>query len=144
MLVLRVVALGAGAYALLLACAPEVVDRLVFTPLGFGLLSHGRGDGGTAFTMRVLGAVLVGWMVLVHEVVRGPLADGQMWAWRALSVCSAIWFVVDTGMSLAVGFPTHAAFNVIFGIALGVPLWALAGRWQNVHSTCVCPALPVD
>ena len=37
----------------------------------------------------------------------------------------ALWFVLDTAMSLVIGFPTHALFNVPFALALGVPLWRL-------------------
>ena len=33
-----------------------------------------------------------------------------------------LWFVLDTGMSLVLGFPGHALFNVPFAIALGIPL----------------------
>ncbi|MFM9083911.1 MAG: hypothetical protein ACKOQ7_08555 [Actinomycetota bacterium] len=29
---------------------------------------------------------------------------------------------IDTGMSLALGHPTHALFNLCFGIALAIPL----------------------
>jgi hypothetical protein len=33
-----------------------------------------------------------------------------------------VWFVLDTGMSLALGFPLHALFNVPFALALAIPL----------------------
>ena len=33
-----------------------------------------------------------------------------------------LWFVLDTGMSIVLGFPGHALFNVPFAIALGIPL----------------------
>ena len=36
-----------------------------------------------------------------------------------------LWFVLDTGMSFVLGYPSHALFNVPFAIALGVPLAGL-------------------
>jgi hypothetical protein len=37
----------------------------------------------------------------------------------------ALWFLLDTGMSLVLGYPTHALFNVPFAVALGIPLVSL-------------------
>jgi hypothetical protein len=36
-----------------------------------------------------------------------------------------LWFVLDTGMSLVLGYPTHALFNVPFAAALAIPLMKL-------------------
>jgi hypothetical protein len=33
-----------------------------------------------------------------------------------------LWFLLDTGMSLVLGYPSHALFNVPFAVALGIPL----------------------
>jgi hypothetical protein len=33
-----------------------------------------------------------------------------------------VWFVIDTGMSVAVGEQSHAAFNLAFLLAVAVPL----------------------
>ena len=38
---------------------------------------------------------------------------------------TGIWFVLDTGMSLVLGYPTHAIFNIPFAVALGLPLYLL-------------------
>jgi hypothetical protein len=70
----------------------------------------------------VLGAVLTGWAMTMLQLVRGPLRDGATWVVPVLLRSLALWFVLDTGMSLALGFPTHAAFNVPFAIALATPL----------------------
>jgi hypothetical protein len=36
-----------------------------------------------------------------------------------------LWFALDTGMSLSLGYPTHAIFNLPFAVALGLPLYWL-------------------
>ena len=73
----------------------------------------------------VLGAVLTGWTFLMIQLVRGPLSDGSRWAWLMLVQSLVLWFFLDTGMSLVLGYPTHALFNIPFAIAIGIPLLSL-------------------
>jgi hypothetical protein len=73
----------------------------------------------------VLGAVMSGWTLLMVQLVRGPLRDGSRWAYRFLVQSLVLWFALDTGMSLVLGYPTHALFNFPFAIALGIPLLSL-------------------
>lgn len=70
----------------------------------------------------VLGAVMAGWTVMMIQIVRGPLREGSAWALPVLINSLLVWFVLDTGMSLALGFPLHALFNVPFALALAIPL----------------------
>ena len=62
---------------------------------------------------------------LLTAVVAGPLARRETWAWWAVVGSATLWFVLDTGLSLALGFVGHAAFNVGFAVALAVPLAAI-------------------
>jgi hypothetical protein len=105
------------------------IGDVVFDPLGFG-----PDDGDiTSDTSRsylrlifaVLGAVIFGWMVTIAGLVVGPLARRERWAWNTTVVATAMWFLLDTGASLLLGFVGHALFNVGFGIALAVPLIAI-------------------
>jgi hypothetical protein len=73
----------------------------------------------------VLGAVMAGWSLLMIQIVRGPLREGSRWAWLMLVQSLALWFLLDTGMSLVLGYPSHALFNVPFAVALGIPLVSL-------------------
>lgn len=124
---LQVVLLVLLAYALVLVFAGGVAGRL-FGALGFG---PERSVDTTAvrdylrLPFMVLGAVLAGWAALMLQLVRGPLRSGSPWAVPMLLRSLAGWFVLDTGMSLVLGYPTHALFNVPFALALGVPLLAL-------------------
>ena len=70
----------------------------------------------------VLGAVMAGWVFLMIQLVHGPLKEGVAWAWRALVGSLVLWFILDTGMSLVLGYPRHALFNIPFAIALAIPL----------------------
>ena len=70
----------------------------------------------------VLGAVMAGWAFLMIQIVRGPLKEEAPWAWTSLVGSLSLWFVLDTGMSLVLGYPMHAVFNLPFAVALGIPL----------------------
>lgn len=111
-------------YSLVLVFAGTTAGSL-FASLGFG-------PGASIDTIEfreylrlpymVLGSVMAGWSVLMLQIVRGPLMQGSAWAWSFLVRSVSLWFVLDTGMSFAIGFPMHALFNVPFALALGVPL----------------------
>lgn len=117
-----------GVYAVVLVAVPSMADRVVFAPLGFGAADHGVNEQSMPhlqLVTAVLGAVLLGWVIVMILIVRGPLAAGDAWAWKAVVVSLAVWFVADTAMSLARDYPTHALFNVAIVAALAVPLTRL-------------------
>ena len=57
----------------------------------------------------------------------------------ALAVPLAVWFILDTGMSLVLGYPTHALFNGPVAIALGIPLWRLRVIDRSTSGTVTSP-----
>ena len=131
MLVLVLVAVGL--YAATLVLAGDVVDRTLFRALGFG--SEAEVSVETAdhsqLLRGVLGAVILGWMVLILTVVRGPLRRRDPWAWHAVVLSLGIWFVVDTGFSLVVGEWEHAVFNLGFVVSLGIPLASIRASLET-------------
>ncbi|MEY2643118.1 MAG: hypothetical protein RLZZ368_1765 [Actinomycetota bacterium] len=111
-------------YALLLVFAGSAAGAL-FEWFGFGpddSIQSSEVDAYLRLPYMVLGAVMAGWSLLMIQIVRGPLRDGSGWAWTFLVRSLGLWFVLDTGMSLALGYPTHAIFNIPFAVALGIPL----------------------
>lgn len=111
-------------YSLLLVFAGGTAGEL-FSRLGFGPSDSIDTDevrDHLLLPYMVLGAVMSGWMFLMIQIVRGPLKDGSPWAWNVLARSLSLWFVLDTGMSLVLGYPTHAIFNLPFVVALGIPL----------------------
>lgn len=130
---LQVVLVALLAYSLLLVFAGSVAERF-FSSLGFGPPEPADSAALRDYLklpFMVLGAVLAGWAVMMLHIVRGPLREGADWAVPVLVRSLALWFVLDTGMSLVLGFPTHALFNLVFAAALGVPLLRL-GRADSV------------
>lgn len=124
---LQVVLVLLAVYALVLVFGGPVAERL-FSAFGFGppdSITSGELSTYLRLPFAVLGSVLVGWAAMMLILVRGPLTSGAQWVIPALAVPIGLWFLLDTGMSLVLGYPTHALFNVPFALALGVPLWRL-------------------
>lgn len=124
---LQVVTILVIAYALLLVVAGSLAGTM-FARLGFGppdAIDTSEVREYLRLPFMVLGAVLAGWGLLMLQIVRGPLRAGARWAPSLLAQSVALWFVLDTGMSVMLGYPTHALFNVPFAIAFAIPLWQL-------------------
>jgi hypothetical protein len=129
---LAVVIVAVAIYAGGLVLVGQLVGGDLFGALGFGPDSAGIVGGDpldyTTFIFGVLGAVIIGWMVLTFIVARGPLRRREPWSWMAVAVSIGVWFVVDTGFSLAVRQVEHALFNVAFLVAIAIPLTVLHGE----------------
>ena len=121
---LEVVLIVVLVYSLLLVFAGTVAGSL-FSLLGFGppeAIDTADVRNYLKLPYMVLGAVLAGWTVTMLQLVRGPLRDGATWVVPVMGRSLGLWFVLDTGMSLALGYATHSLFNLSFGIALAIPL----------------------
>lgn len=124
---LQAVLAGVCVYSLILVLAGRTAGSL-FAWFGFGpdeSIDTRAVRDYLRLPFMVLGAVMGGWSLLMIQIVRGPLREGSRWAWLMLVQSLALWFLLDTGMSLVLGYPTHALFNVPFAIALGIPLLSL-------------------
>jgi len=124
---LQIVLLGVFVYSLILVIAGGTAGSL-FAWFGFGpddSIDTEAVRDYLRLPYMVLGAVMAGWTFLMIQLVRGPLSDGSRWAWLMLVQSLVLWFFLDTGMSLVLGYPTHALFNIPFAVALGIPLLSL-------------------
>lgn len=122
------------AYGISMVLAGRAVAMSLFDMLGFGPKAHGVADEDgvqfSIFMFAVLGSVIVGWMVLMWFMV-GLAADGDTTtravARHAVAASTGVWFLFDTGYSLATGEVEHAAFNVPFMTLLAGPLYIMMG-----------------
>lgn len=124
---LQVVLVAVLVYSIVLVVAGSTAHSL-FNWFGFGpdsSIDSKEVRDYLRLPYMVLGAVMAGWTLLMIQVVRGPLREGSRWAFTFLVQSLVLWFALDTGMSLVLGYPTHALFNVPFAIALGIPLLSL-------------------
>ena len=117
-------------YSLLLVFAGPTAGEL-FSLFGFGPNESIKTQEFQDYLLlpyMVLGAVMAGWAFLMLQIVRGPLRDGTPWARTFMIRSLVLWFVLDTAMSLVLGYPTHAIFNIPFAVALGLPLYWLGNK----------------
>lgn len=128
----RLLAVGIGLVALLgagmvLAAGPSAAafDALFFD--GAGPVPDGAASDYLAFVLRVLGAVLVGWAVLLGWLT-GRLRRRDPGAWRATVASLATWFVLDSTASLLSGFAANAVLNTVLALVLAVPLAGMRGE----------------
>jgi hypothetical protein len=106
--------------------------------VGFNLLLFGttwhpptfgpEAVGYIVFVCGILGAVMVGWAVLMLYVVSGPFRRGERGARDMLVASLAAWFVPDTAFSIGTGFWQNAVLNAIFLLAFAVPI---AATWRR-------------
>ena len=67
---------------------------------------------GMRISVSLVGAVMLGWGCAMLAVYRACGADVAVW--RGLSRALLIWFVVDSVLSVATGFPLDAVSNAVF------------------------------
>jgi hypothetical protein len=79
----------------------------------------------------VLGAVMVGWMVVLHGLVRGPLRRRELWAWQLTARSVIVWFLLDSAVS-AFFIPRNILLNLCFLIAFAVALTPLRSECRAV------------
>lgn len=75
----------------------------------------------------VLGAVMVGWMIVLHGLARGPLRRREYWAWQLTTRSVIVWFVLDSTIS-AFLIPRNVVLNLLFIAGFAVALVALRGE----------------
>lgn len=76
------------------------------------------------FVYGVLGAVMVGWGVSMVWVLIGPYGRGERAGWLALATPLAIWYVIDSSLSVTQGFWQNAVLNSLFAALFALPLAA--------------------
>ena len=68
------------------------------------------------FSLALMGAVTLGWGATVLAVVRGTgdMASAQSLAlWRGITAALLLWYIVDSGLSVATGFWRNALSNTV-------------------------------
>lgn len=106
-----------------------------FARLFFGVISgfSEQGDlfaaGAMRFATAIIGAITIGWALTLLGLVQAAEKAGAG-AWRSFAFALACWFVVDSAISVATGFPLNALSNI--GLALGFlgPILASGVLWK--------------
>lgn len=115
--------------------AGRLFDVLGFRMRDAGILPGSPAERHVLLVHGVLGSVMIGWMATLWLISAGPLQHRDPWAWTTVTRAVALWFVIDTSFSLAVGAPTHAWFNLAFLLVLAPPLIRMRPQLRTVDET---------
>ena len=70
----------------------------------------------------VLRAMLSGWGIFMAFIAYYPFRAKEKWSWNCIALGVAVWFIVDTAISLYFKVGFNALFNTLFLISIGLPL----------------------
>lgn len=75
-----------------------------------------------AWIYGVWGATIAGWGIFLIFIVRHPFSKRERWAWNCISLGLAIWFILDTSLSMFYRVYFNVAFNSLLLVAAAPPL----------------------
>lgn len=124
---LLVVPLAITALGAVLACA--AVPGLEGPTLALLALMHGQTpplDETLRFSIGLMGAVTFGWGLTLMAIVRAATAHPGLSAalWRPVTASLALWWLVDSAISVSTGFALNAVSNTLLLAAWILPLQA--------------------
>jgi hypothetical protein len=79
-------------------------------------------DAYIRFVHGILGAVMLGWMVAVLVLARGPFLNGQRHAWNTIAVSVGAWFLIDTSYSALHSVWGNVVLNLFTAATFAVSL----------------------
>lgn len=92
------------------------------------------------FVYGVMGAVMAAWMMALVFLIHVPFRRGEKWAWYAIDISTAMWFIGDTYISIVTGFGVHALVNLGLLVAIGIPLLMTFRHFHRPHNPRLVPA----
>ena len=76
------------------------------------------------WTYGMLGGTMAGWGVFIAYLARHPFANKEHWAWECLAIGIAVWFLIDTAVSIFINAYFNVAINVLLLLLVAAPLLA--------------------
>ncbi len=70
----------------------------------------------------IIGGVMAGWGLMLAIIAAGPFSSRDIALWWALAAGTALWFVLDTGRSIAARVWSNVAINTGLLVLIAVPL----------------------
>ncbi len=121
--------LGAGLFGLILYGA-GFASTTGPTAMFFELIGNplpAEPDRYLRFTLSLMGAVTLGWMITFYAICRAAWSLDAVAArplWRAAALAIGVWYVIDSYVSITTGFPLNAVSNTALAGAILLPILA--------------------
>ena len=131
---LRVWSIAMALFGLILALAAfpatDGPTAIIMGPVGH--------EGRLAFTpelrfaFALMGALTIGWVLTMWPLmnVARDFPDAAPALWRGLTVALLLWYLLDSGLSIALGYAGNAVSNSLLMIGYLMPMMATAA-WQR-------------
>lgn len=124
---------GVIATGIAMVILPDVMNRF-FSLLFFSATDHYPSFGEAAsgyitFAHGLVGSVMAGWGVALLGVLYGPFRSGSREGWLAVAYSVALWFTLDTSVSLINGLWQNALLNLVIAELYVIPLVATFKRF---------------
>ena len=91
------------------------------------------------YAMGMLGPTITAWAVALLFVVLVPFRRGERWAWWCIAASLAVWFPLDTAISIAEAIAINVWFNIGGLAMIAIPL---AATFRDFHRRA--PGSPGD
>jgi hypothetical protein len=75
-----------------------------------------------AWVYGLWGATIAGWGIFLAFIAKYPFRNKEKWAWNCLAAGLAVWFVLDTALSVYYRVYFNAVFNTVLLILVALPL----------------------
>ena len=83
------------------------------------------------FIYVVLGTVMFGWALSLLFTLAGPFKLGHLASWWAVVASVATWFVIDSVLSVLMGYWQNAVINIGLFVLYAIPLIAIRGHFRS-------------
>ena len=97
-------------------------NTILFGHIGYPQTMSAEGTSYANFLYAVLACVMIGWMIPMIYLAHRPLRTGSTIAWKVIVLSLGVWFVMDSGISITLGYWQNAASNTALAIVLTIPL----------------------
>lgn len=102
--------------------AQQYFNLLFFGTLGFPPSFPAEAVSYITFMYGVMGAVMLGWAVVLYYLILRPFRRGQIEGWHALAISMAVWFIADSALSVIAGRPANVVQNLVLALMYAIPL----------------------
>ncbi len=95
--------------------------------------SGGEPEGGREvrrWLEGIIGGTMAGWGLMVAVIAAGPFSSRDLGLWWALAGGTLLWFVLDTGRSVASRVWSNVAINTGLLVLIAVPLVATFAEFR--------------
>lgn len=124
LLAVCIMIIAGGAAFALLSWSPlfSIINGLVNATFWPGSLPDQGSRGFQLWAYGMLGGTIAGWGIFLTYIVRHPFARKEAWSWECIAAGVAVWFVIDTAVSIYVTAYFNVAINVLLLILVALPL----------------------